>query len=240
MAREIQIDLSEMDRMTRGLKLLDAQILPAATRNAINITAFDVRKRYQANMRSQLVLRNKFTVRSVRVDKAESFRIGRQEAIVGSVAPYAEKLEKGETRRKGGSEGVPIPTSYSAGQASRAKPRTRLTRKPNLMKNIQLNRGGSTGGSQKQRNRIKIRTATDKGANKFVYLDTGRRKGIYRVLPPKRRPNIKMVYDLTRPSVTSPKHDLLGEATRYGGTRVGKNMTKGIRQEISRRRAFKR
>ena len=47
-----------------------------------------------------------------------------------------------------------------------------------------------------------------------MFLDLGRRKGIFKVTGGRRRPKVRMVQDLTRQSVSIPAAHLLRDATR--------------------------
>jgi hypothetical protein len=157
-----------------------------------------------------MTTRNQYTVRSVRVEQAKTLNISRQAAIVGSTADYMEDQEFGAIQGKEGKEGVVLPTSFAAGQGE-SRLRTRLPRKANKLSTIQLSsrRGGSQ--SRKQRNLVAIKRAASSG-RKFVFLDLQRSRGIFKVTGGKRRPKIKMVYDLSRQSVVIPRNPWLAPA----------------------------
>lgn len=185
--------------------------LPFAVRKTLNDAAFQAQRIARADVSKDLVLRNRFTIQSIRVNQARGLYIPRQEAVVGSIADYMEDQEFGVTKAKQGKEGVPIATSYSAGQGQNSRPRTRLPRRANRLPNITLQRRRKRGSTRKQQNLIAIRQAVDSG-RKFVFLDLGRTKGIFRVAGGKRRPKIKMVYDLSRSSVAIPRRPWLRPA----------------------------
>lgn len=202
---------SDIKQMESDLKTFASKALPFATRNTVNGAAFEARKIAQTGIRENMVNRNRFTVQSVRVEQTRTLNIRNQAAIVGSIADYMADQEFGAIKNKTGKEGVVIATSYSAGQGEDAQPRTRLPRKPNKMANIQLQKRRKKGSSRKQQNLVAIKQAAKTG-RKYVFLDLGRRQGIFKVIGGKRRPKIKMVHDMTSESVVIPKNPWLKPA----------------------------
>lgn len=213
-----EIDSKDLKRLEGDLKTFARRAYPFATKATINRAAFETRKEYQSNMRDDLILRNKWTERSVRVEQAKTLNVSRQEAVVGSLAEYMATQEFGGTVR-GKSGGQPIATNYAAGQGTSNAPRLRLPRKPNQLKSIQLKRGVRGVAGREARTVATVRAAAAAG-DKFVYLDLGRRKGIFRVLGGKRKPYLRMVWDLTRKSVHVPRRPLLLPATNTVQRRI--------------------
>ena len=211
------VDNRDIKKMERDLKTLAEDAFPFATRKTVNDAAFQTQRIARVDVKNGMVNRNRFTVQSIRVDQARTLQISRQEAVVGSIADYMEDQEFGAVKSKSGKEGVAIATSYSAGQGENTQPRTRLPRKPNKMANIQLQRRRKKGTSRKQQNLVAIKQAAATG-RRYVFLDLGRTKGIFKVTGGKRRPKIKMVHDMSRQSVVIPKNPWLkpafDEATR--------------------------
>jgi len=201
----------DIKQLESDLKTFAARALPFATKNTVNQGAFRARKYAQENIEQNMVNRNKFTRNSVRVEQTRQLVVRRQEAVVGSIADYLADQEFGATRTAKGSEGVAIPTAYSAGQGEGAQPRTRVPRKPNKMQNIQLRKRGRKGASRKQKNLVAIKGAAASGS-KYVFLDLGRTKGIFKVTGGRKRPRIKMVYSLSKPSVVIPRNPWLAPA----------------------------
>ena len=229
------VNSSDIRRLESDLKTFARQSVPFATRKTLNDSAFAARAIAQADIKSGMVNRNKFTVQSVRVEQAKTLQISRQQAVVGSIADYLEDQEFGAIKSKTGKEGVGISTSYAAGQGLNKQPRTRLPRKANKMANIQLTNRRSKGSSRKQRNLVTIKEAASSG-RKFVFLDLGRTKGIFKVIGGKRNTKIKMVQDMTRESVVIPRNPWLkpafeealrmqpafyADALRFQGRRLG-------------------
>lgn len=202
------INNSDIKKLEADLKTFAMKSVPFATRKTLNDSAFAARAIAQADVRESMVNRNRFTAQSIQVDQAKTLKISSQEAIVGSIAGYMEDQEFGAIKSKTGKHGVQIATSYSAGQG---QPRTRLPRKANTMAQIQLSKGRKKTYSRKQRNLVAIKQAASSG-RKFVFLDLGKSKGIFRVIGGERRPKIKMVHDMSRQSVVIPKNPWLAPA----------------------------
>ena len=198
-------------QMESDLKTFAARAFPFATKNTVNQGAFRARTYAQQNIDQNMTTRNKFTRNSIRVEQTRELTVSRQAAVVGSIADYLADQEFGTTKSASGSEGVALPTAYSAGQGEGARPRTRLPRKPNKMSNIQLRNRTQSGVSRKQKNLIAIKGAAASG-RKFVFLNLGRTKGIFKVMGGRKRPRIKMIYDLSRPSVVIPRNPWLAPA----------------------------
>jgi len=228
----LEINDKRIKQLEADLSMLSGRALPYATRNTLNVAAFRAREIAQDNVRNQMILRNRYTERSIQVEKTKSLSIPMQAAIVGSTADYMADQEFGATVRGRGSKGVPIPTSYSAGQDG-AKPRTKLTRKPNKLSSIQLKRSRKHGSDRKQRNLVAIREAVQSG-RKFVYLNLGRRQGIFRIVGGKRNPAIRMVHDLSSKSVDVPRNPWLFPAMEKASAEIPKIYFKSLRFQIKR------
>ena len=152
---------------------------------------------------------------------------------MGTIADYLEVQEFGGTKLKRGSVGVAIPTSYAAGQALGSQPRIRLARRANQLKAIRLKRSRKRGSNRKQRNIAAIRSG-----QKFVFLDLGRRQGIFRVLGGKRKPRIKMVWDMTQQAVVIPRNPWLQPATRRVEKVLPRLYREALRFQLRRHRLF--
>lgn len=209
-----KVNTIEVDELEKELKTFGKRAFPFATKNTVNTAAFKARGLIQKDIRVKMVTRNKFTERSILVEQSRTLNVDRQSATVGSTVDYMETQEFGGTKRAGGSEGVPIPTSYSAGQGEQ-QPRTKLPRKPNNIRNIRLR-----GKTRKTRNRkqallFKMQDAVVSG-KRFIFHDFGggKKKGIFRVeggsrnfkrgMP--RGAKLRMVYDLSEKIVAIPKN----------------------------------
>lgn len=183
-----------------GTKLTPKQ-LAFAQRNTVNALAFETNKQARENIKKKFTLRNKFTERSILVERAR--RTG-DAAIVGSTQEYMLSQEFG-----GRTKDPTIATAYSAGQTGA---RTKMPRKANKMRNIKLPGQRVKAYSKRQRNMMAVKAAKANG-DKFVFIDTGRKKFIARVVGTKRKPQIKMVQDMSRRTTPIPRTPWLEPAT---------------------------
>jgi hypothetical protein len=234
----IKIDDKEIKRYECDLKTFANRAYPFATKQTVNRSAFTAQKIARNDIRGSMTLRNKFSVQSIQVDQARTLKVSRQTATVGSIAGYMEDQEFGATKSKKGKEGVAIATSYAAGQSQNARPRTRLPRKPNQLANIKLQRRRKRGSNRRQQNLIAIKQAAE-GGRKYVFLDLGRRKGIFKVVGGRRRPKIKMVHDLTRQSVKVPKNPWLAPAVAKTEALIPAIYRDSLAFQLKRLRLFK-
>lgn len=232
------LDSKDIKRLERDLKEFARDALPFATRKTLNDAAFQAQRIARADVGKNMTNRNRFTVQSIRVEQTRTLNIRRQESIVGSIADYMEDQEFGAVKSKTGKEGVAIPTPYSAGQGDKARPRTRLPRKPNKMSNIQLQRRRKKGSSRKQQNIVAIRQAAATG-RKFLFLDLGRRKGIFRLTGGRRRTKIKMLHDMTNQSVVIPKNPWLKPAFDETTHMLPAFYSDALRFQLRRRNLFR-
>lgn len=206
------LDDREIVDLQGQLKTFASRAYPFATKQTVNKAAFVARGHAQEEIRENMTTRNRFTVQSIQVDMARTLNVSRQAAIVGSTADYMADQEFGGVKTKKGKQGVAIATGYSAGQEGQSE-RTRLPRKANKLANIRLSKRGRGKGSRIQRNFVKVKEAAASG-QKYVFLDLRRGEGIFRVLGGKRKPRIKMVHDLSRPSVNIPRNPWLAPAVK--------------------------
>jgi len=204
----LEIDMDQIEEFADKVKRINKVAFPIATKQTVDRSAFQARANYQDEIRDKMTTRNKFTEKSVIVERAKGLKISRQEAVVGSTQKYMETQEFGGTEVAGGRHGVVIPTSYAAGQRG-ARPRTRLVQKANRMANIKLRR--RIGRTRKQRNAIAVQQAARSG-QKYAFIDTGRKKYIGKVIGGKRRPRVQAVQDMSKDSVTIPANPMLGPA----------------------------
>lgn len=231
----INANLRNGKKLERALRLLAKDAVPVAIKDTLNRAAFTAQRRARENVRDEFINRNAWSRQSVQVDKATE---SKQRSVVGSVAPYMATQEFGGIKVRQGSEGVPIATAYSAGQGQGTRPRTKLPRKPNKLGNIRLSKRGRAAKTRKQANVIAVKQAAASN-QKFVFLDLGRRKGIFRVTGGKRNPQVRMVHDLSRPSVTIRKRPWLKPAFDATVRDVPDLYARALRFQAHRRRLFR-
>lgn len=221
------VDTRQLHRYELVLMRLKSSALPYAIRQAVNDTAFQARRLGLENVNKKLITRNTYTARSIRVERALA---GSTTARTGSTEGYMARQEFGGFTAKRGRVGLPIPTTYSSGEGLQASVRRRMPRKANMLNNIQV-RGKRARGGRAQRNLVAVKTAA-RGGN--VYLDMGRRKGLFRVLGSGKRRSVRMLWDLTSTRTITPKKPWLLPASRTAMTYQGVYYRKALIYQLER------
>lgn len=235
---EFKIDDKQIKAFTKALKDMSKYGVKKAQQDALNTTAFEARKKAIGNIDRKMIERNTWTRRSVRVQKAS---FASMVSLLGSTENYMKEQEFGGVKRGRGKVGVGITTSYAAGQEM-AKPRTKVARASNKLSRIKITNRKSQGGNKKQQAIATIKQAAQK-KDKFVYLDFGRTKGIFKLTGGKKKTKINMVHDLSQKSVKIPKNPWLRPAAldvQRDRRRIYKNaLLKEITRVMRRRRVGK-
>ena len=208
-----KVDTEAIKQMESDLKEFAIKAYPFATKATLNKAAFEGRERIQAGMRKKFIIRNKFTMNSVRVEKARGNVVKHQESVVGSVAPYMEDQEFGATVTKSGKHGVPIATTTASGEGRGAQPRRRVASSSRRKSKIKLSKARVNAKSKGQEALIRVKIAASEG-RRFVFLDLPKHPGIYRVSGGKRKPKIDQVHDMSKQSVRVPRTGIVLTATR--------------------------
>lgn len=187
-----------VEDMLHDLKVWNSRAIPYAARNALNTMAFEARGQWQGELKRSFTLRNQFTVSSIRVDKATGLDTRRMVAVVGTLADYLEKQEKGGTvRGKTGKKAIPGPVA--AGQAPGTH-RTRVVRAGNRMSRLQIRRIRHT--NKRQFNAIAIALAKRTGSKAAVLHRPRGGKGVFAIRGSARNPTTALLFDVSRGSVT--------------------------------------
>lgn len=228
-----EIKDKQLRQMEKDLALFNARAMPYATRQTVNQLAWTTRHAWQGEIRERLVTRNKWTETSVRVQQTRTLDVRRQESVVGSTADYMARQEYGGTVTADGREGHPIATAYASGEGMASQPRRRLPRKPNKMRNIHLSKARQRARSQKQKNFLAVREAAQSG-RPYVWLDLGRRQGIFRVVGGRRNPRVRMVWDVSQRSVRTPRTPTLEPALHSVEPRMVPIYRKALRFQLKR------
>ena len=226
----LDVDLRDFRRLESDLRTLATRAVPFAARQALNASAFEARKIWQAEIEETFTTRNKYTAQSIRVEKARSLHIRTMSASVGSIADYMR------TQEFGGSESKSIPTEVAAGQAMGSSPRTKTVRGPNMLSAIRLTDRARTG-DRKVRNRIAIRRAV-KAGNKVVLLELEKGPGLFRIMGGRRNMSLRMLYDLRRGPHTIPPHPTLGPTLKRLELKLEAIHMAAILEQLKRNRVF--
>ncbi len=204
---EASLEMKGLDKAVTDLQTFAAKSIPGAARSAANTMAFFARNYWVGNISKAMVLRNTYTLRSVRVVKATGATVASIQSKVGSVAKYMAVQEDGASTQLGGKHS--IPTGAAAGQPG-ARPRTKVVRGRFTVAAIRLAARGKQG-SRARRNAISMSIAARKGV-KFVYLEGANGKGLFRVGGGKRNPKLSMLWDTSKGSPKVPKNPTLQPA----------------------------
>lgn len=225
------------------LKKIKEKAIPFAVKNTLNGLAFEGRKASISQIKESMTLRNAWTTKSIRVDKAQSLNISRMESVVGSTADYMAKQEFGHTEVKKGKSGVPLATTTASGEARGATSRKRLPRRANQLSQINLRKGRRAPKNNKQALLFKVHDGIRTGQRKFYHdFGGGKKKGIFRVKGGTKRfkrgwpkgASIDMLYDMTETSVKIPKNKWLMPSTQKAVNMRDEIYGKSLRFQLDR------
>jgi hypothetical protein len=219
-----------VDELRHDLKLFNAKAIPYAARNGLNKGAFEARRIWQGEIKRAFVLRNQYTVNSVRVDTAKGLDTRRMEAVVGSVAPYMRTQEEGGTvSGKSGKKAIPGPVA--AGQPPGAK-RTQMVRAGLRMSRLRVQRIRAT--NKRQFNAIAIAMAKRRGSKVAVLQRARGGKGVFAIRGTKRAPTTALLYDVSKGSVRVGSTPTLGRTINRMNARFPRIMADSFLAELKR------
>lgn len=236
------MESKDIKRYERDLIALKKKAYPFATKATLNGLAFEARKDSITIVKKKMILKNQFSIKTIQVNQAKGLNINKQESAMGSTQDYMRVQEDGGTKTGKGRHGVVIPTSAAAKQGNR-KPRTRLPRGANRMKKIKLSKTRGKFKSKKQEVFVRIKQAIQ-GNNKYVFLDTGKSKAIYKVrgkLNKKGRlTGIKMtmMYDMSHKIVRIPRNQWNKPGAMKAMNQLGKIYRKALEFQLKRHKIF--
>lgn len=234
----VQVDARGLKKFAQDLATFRQKAVPHAARNALTSIAFEARGEWGDEMRRKFQLRNTWTQRSPRVVPARGVSLPAMFSQVGSELAYLAQQEAGFTSQAHGKHGLPKPVPFAAGQAMGTRLRTRVVQRQNRMASIRLDppKVANRSGGRRQRNAVAIRLAAKSGS-RYVFLDLGKRKGIFRIMGTRRlRP--RLVWDLSERTMTTPAHATLGPAVARVGPRIPGFYATAIVAEFRRARIF--
>lgn len=228
--RVVTIDLSQVEGLRDKLEALTKKAIPYAVRNTLNYCAFEARRSWAQQLDKSMVLRNRYTASSLRVQKVGGgTSIPAMQSVTGSPLSYLELQEFGGTKTASG-HGVPMPTKLAAGQTGGTQ-RTKAVQRKNYLRSIKLTSKVHEGTNQKQKNAIAISMAAKSGG--VVYLDLGRRKGLFKVSGNKRaRKKIRMLWSFSEKSQHVKPRPTLEPALRIVQMMGPKIMTAALEEQF--------
>jgi hypothetical protein len=201
----INIETKQLQALESALSQLATRGVAFAHRDTINDMAFATQTLARATIRSEFVNRNAWTARSVHVDRARSTRDASE---VGSTEEYMADQEFGRTK----TEHTQMATPAASGESNRASVRRRPVSRRNRMASITLGKRSRGLGSRAEQNIVAVKEAKAEG-RKFVYLDRGRVKGIYRVFGTKKKPRTRMIQNMSRRVARVPRNPWLAPSS---------------------------
>ena len=219
----------ELKRLEHKLRKLRESGFNIAVAQVLNEAAFETRRGYQSNIRSDLTNRNNFTANSVRVEKASRNAL---EARTGSIATYMARTEEGGTTAITGGY-RPITTNYAAGQGRSTGERKRQPIEKFKIFGMTIARDAVRAyrrlPSRKARNAATVRDMARRGGG-VVYMRTAKGRGLFDIGGTAKNPTVNMVYSLRHKTVTTPPHNLLRGATDT----ARRGMAEGYRKALLR------
>jgi hypothetical protein len=256
MAKHVSIDTREIDRLSKDLKNFTKAAFPIATQRFLNNSAADAMRQARSIIKVDMILKNKFTERSILFNPTrKTLKINQMFSAMGSTQEYMADQQFGAVKFKTGKHGVAIPTSEAAGQG-RSKPRTKAVISRNKLQNLILqNRNIRVGKSkrkpahEKQRNLLIVKRAIKTG-KRYAYMvlgDSGQTEGIFKIIGGMKTTKrgwpegarLKMIYDLSRPSVVIPKNDWIEEAVDGTKVKMPRMFIKELQNQARRHSLFK-
>lgn len=216
--------------LTRDLERTAKKAVPYAIRQALNDIAFAAKGHLQGNIRKEFILRNKWTERSVMVERARGLNPRQMQSAVFSKLDYLEKQEHGGTSTHA------VPTGVATGEGRGANPRRKLVRRPNQVSAIALGERARKG-SRKQRNAAAIHMAAKQG-KKFVFLQLQRKIGLFKIRGGKRKPMVDMIWDTSQKSHRIKPTKTLEPAVARAEVAMPKLMTNALIKQLRMHKVF--
>jgi hypothetical protein len=211
----MKVELKGFPKLERDLQTFAKKAVPYAARNGLNGSAFALQDEWRGEVRRTFTLRNQYTVRAIRVDKAQGLDLRTMQAVTGSVAPYMADQEEGATvRGKSGKKAIPAPAA--AGQAPGGK-RARTVRVGLRLSSISINEPATQSYGKRRANAIAIAVALRRG-DRFAMLHRrkGGGRGIFEIRGGKRNVRTKLIWDTRKRSVRVPAAPTLQSSIKSG------------------------
>ena len=243
----IKANLLETEELVKELKTFKKLAFPFATKMTLNRTAEQAKDYAHQLISKNMIERNKWTKGSVKSKGTYTLDVNKQASEMGSFEDYMGVQEEGGTKTPYGKHGVAIPTGYAAGQEG-AKPRTKLPKAANKLKNIQMTHFKVKGRSGKQKLLRQVNLAVRVGA-KYIFWDGGasmKKRGIYKIVGGKatvrgwpKGAKMKMVYSLSKKIVTIPANKWMEPAAIKASKDSDKFYREALLMQIKRHRIMK-
>lgn len=196
----VYVDTKDFKRLHESLERFASKAYPHAMRNALNGCAFELRKGWQSEIRQTFTLRNRFTERSIRVEKASGIDVRGMKAVTGSVAPFMGDQEVGASVR-GRSRHKAIPSPIAGGGSGAGK-RPRLVAGRYKLSAVMVASQPMAKYGRRRQNAVSLAIAIRKG-ERFALLNRtkGKGRGIFEVKGLKRKAKTRLIWNVSKGSV---------------------------------------
>jgi len=247
---ELDMDTKPIEQLENDLDKFGAKALPWGVKNGLDTMAFKTSDLARRNVNRKFEIRNKFTERSIQFQKTTTLNIDKMVSEAGSVQDYMREQEEGFTRRSTGSEGVPVPTPYAAGQGQAGKRTDPVKRKYRVNRLKVLKRTAQYGDSKQSLVR-RVQKAI-KSRKRIIFIDRRDRHamgfalGFYEVVGGEKTKRgwprgawLKMVYNLAHPVLTTKATPWLEPSAKLVLSKHDEIYADAIEKQIEKQRLFR-
>jgi hypothetical protein len=239
----INLDKAPIEALENELDKFGERTFPHAVRDTLNITAFEASFEAKKFANHIFTMRNQYTTRSIRYERARGSSVNQMSSAVGSVQDYMREQEEGFTRTTRGKHGLAVPTGYAAGQDG-ARTRTKPIRRSNWLQRLKIARSKRGAASVRQEIVQAAQEAVSTG-RRTVWLPL-RHPGLYRIVGGRRGTrgwprgaNLKMLYSTEDRTLRTESHQWMEPSVRVIMTRQDEYWRRALLHQIEINRQFK-
>ncbi len=232
----VYVDTQDFKKLHDHLERLKKRALPYAARDALNGCAFELRKAWQSEIRTTFTNRNKFTERSIRVEKASGNDLKTMQSRTGSVAAYMGDQEGGATvRGKGKHKPIPAPTAGGGRPGGTSRPR--LVSSRYRLSSVSVNQPSLAKYGRRRQNAIVLAIAIRRH-ERFALLNRakGKGRGIFEVRGLKRKAKTKLIWNVSQGSVKVKPEPTMQRSVNASGWRFEKAIYNALLTQLKRNR----
>ncbi len=240
---QISVDTSDFRRLHADLKKFRESALPHALKDSLNTCAFELQKTWRSEVSREFTLRNDFTERSIRVDKATGINVRSMHSVTGSVASFMLDQEQGAVAHGQGKHKA-IPAPGAGGQAAGAGKRTNLIRARYRVGAINVGHPSLAKYGRRRQNAVVMAIAIRKG-ERFALLNRSKGgKGLFEVRGTKRAGKqhaggkTKLIWDLSKGSVVVHPTHLMARANAANSAKYQKITEASLLYQLKRAKVF--
>ena len=247
----IKMDEAPIEVLENELNKFGERTFPHAVRDYLNITAFEASKEAKETANMVFTMRNQYTTRSIRYERAMGLNIQAMKSAVGSVQEYMREQEEGFTRRGQGKHGVAIPTSYSAGQDG-SIPRTKMIKRKFWLSRLKVSEDIREKYSNTKQSVLRRVQEAVESNTRIIFLgirgvkNYRYKKGFYRVVGGRKvkrgwptGAKLRLLYEVERSSVRTDPHKWLEPTVAIIMKRQDEYYRRALIRQIERQRQFR-